>query len=326
MAFLREPITYLTTKNCKSPFRDGWAEFLDEEEIWNQCDTLLRHHIIHPALVKQTAEDEFNSIGSWKKDISELVRTFTLLDVRSIAGASQIVETSKFQSSGDGWAEGGEIYTRDDGSSTPVVERGSSQVQQKAVVSVRQLMETHMMLRSGMPIDIINDFSDMPATPRVHPAQVPAYEVAAENLLNTLDGVNPSVPRSPETRSFTSTQRDEARDEAISVLQRDLLLLMNELNFETYLRRHYLAQIGMLHKRNVQTRTSDRERQRMVCLLVCSHDVPLICQQCSVIKSGGTSKKLNGINVKSARCRIRLTSIERVATTIAPICASRSTR
>jgi hypothetical protein len=218
--------------------------------------------------VKQTPEAELNSIGSWKKDVSELVRTFTLLEVRSIAGASQSVETSKIQSSVDGWAEGGEIY-RDDGSSTPVVEHGSSQIQRKAVVSIRQLMETHMMLRSGMPIDIINDFSDMPATPRVHSAQVPAYEVAAENLLSTLDGGNPSVPRSPEARSFTSTQRDEARDEAISVLQRDLLLLMNELNFETYLRRHYLAQIGMLHKRNVQTRSSDRERQRMVCPLVC---------------------------------------------------------
>jgi hypothetical protein len=214
--------------------------------------------------VKQTPEDELNSITAWKKDISELVRTFTLLEVRSVAGASQSVDFSKIQSSVDAWAEGSEYFPPDDGSSTPVVERGSSQVQRRAVVSIRQLMETHTMLRSGMPIDVLNDFSDMPATPRVHPAQIPAYEIAAENLLNTLDGGNPSVPRSPEARSFTSTQRDEARDEAISVLQRDLLLLMNELNFETYLRRHYLAQIGTLHKRNVQTRSSDRERQRMV--------------------------------------------------------------
>lgn len=214
--------------------------------------------------MKQTPEDELNSITAWKKDISELVRTFTLLEVRSVAGASQSVDFSKIQSSVDAWAEGSEYFPPDDGSSTPVVERGSSQVQRRAVVSIRQLMETHTMLRSGMPIDVLNDFSDMPATPRVHPAQIPAYEIAAENLLNTLDGGNPSVPRSPEARSFTSTQRDEARDEAISVLQRDLLLLMNELNFETYLRRHYLAQIGTLHKRNVQTRSSDRERQRMV--------------------------------------------------------------
>jgi len=254
--------------NCKSPFRDGWAEFIDEEEIWSQCDNLLRHHIIHPALVKQTPEQELNSVGSWKRDVSELVRAFALLDVRSIAGASQPVESSKLRPSLDAWAEGGEILTQDDGSSTPVLDRGTLQAQQKAVVSIRQLMETHMMLRSGMPIDIVNDFVDIPATPRGHSVQIPAYDLAGENLLNTLDGGHPPIPRSPENGSFTSSQREEAKDEAISTLQRDLLLLMNEINFETYLRRHYLAQIGTLHKRNVQARSSDRERQRMVSTLV----------------------------------------------------------
>lgn len=266
IAFLRNPITYLTEKSCKSPFRGGWVEFLDEEEIQNQCEPLLRHHILHPALVKQSEEEELNSIGTWKKDISELVRKCTLLEVRSVAGASQSSDIGKFQSHVDAWAEGGEIFAHQDGSSTPILERGSLQPQRRVVVSIRQLMETHMMLRSGLPIDFIDDFSDTPATPRVHPTQIPAYEIAAENLLNTMDTGNPSGPLSPEARSLTSTQRDVARDEAISHLQRDLILLMNELNFETYLRRHYLAQIGTLHKRNVQTRSSDRERQRMVCI------------------------------------------------------------
>ncbi|KIM34042.1 hypothetical protein M408DRAFT_5422 [Serendipita vermifera MAFF 305830] len=264
LAFLREPLTYLTEKNCKSPFSDGWAEFLDDEEVQNRCEPLLRHHILHPALVRQTTEEELTSVGTWKKDVSELVKMCTLLDVRSVAGASQSSEMSHLQPSVDAWTEGGEIFTQQDGSSTPMLDRGgTSQTQRRVPVSIRQLMETHMMLRSGLPIDFIDDYSEAPATPRVHPGQIPVYDVAGENLLSTMDGSNLSGPLSPEAMSLTSTQRDMAKDEAISHLQRDLILLMNELNFETYLRRHYLAQIGTLHKRNVQTRSSDRERQRM---------------------------------------------------------------
>ncbi|CAG7847255.1 SubName: Full=Uncharacterized protein {ECO:0000313/EMBL:CCA69400.1} [Serendipita indica DSM 11827] len=260
LAFLREPVQYLIDKDCKSPFTVNWDEALDEEEIWNRCDTLVRQHIFHPALIKQTAGGELEQTGTWTGEVADVVRACSLLDVRNVASTWENALRDRLQPNHDVWMEGEAISEPGDGNATPVDHPRLREPSKRPHVSLRQLMDMHMILRSGQPIDIINDFPDLPSTPRTHPAPLnPAYEVAA-----ALGG---SYARhgaqSPEVASLSSTQREEAKEEAISTLQRDLLMMMNELNFETYLRRHYLAQIGYLNRKSAQIRSSEMERQRM---------------------------------------------------------------
>lgn len=102
----------------------------------------------------------------------------------------------------------------------------------------------------------------------MHTSPTLVFENAAGSISTTLERAGASGAtsgsRSPEAISLSSTQFEEARDEAIAILQRDLLLVMNELNFESYLRRQHLAQIGALKLKGIQARRSERERLSMV--------------------------------------------------------------
>ncbi|KAG9057066.1 hypothetical protein FS842_008637 [Serendipita sp. 407] len=251
IAFLRDPIQYLIEKQCRSPFTVGWEDVLDEDEISSRCDILLRNHVIHPAIIKQTAEQELEASTKWKKDVNELVRACSLLDIRNAVGSYEASDKTPSRFSYDARMEGGEIFEQTDGTATPVLDHPRIPERRHPTVSIRQLTEIHMLLRSGLPVDIVHDFVDLPSTPRMNASSshhIPTYEVAATTLSSTLD------------RPYS---REEAKDDAISALQRDLLMMMNELNFEMYLRRHYLAQIGLLQKKSVQARGSEIERQRM---------------------------------------------------------------
>ncbi|KAG8817977.1 hypothetical protein FRC17_011012, partial [Serendipita sp. 399] len=267
LAFFRDPIQYLIEKQCRSPFTVGWEEVLDEDEASSRCDMLLRHHIIHPAIIKQTAEQELEASSTWKKDVSELVRACSLLDIRNAVGSSEIFENVPSRFSYDARMEGGEIFEQTDGNATPVLDHPHLLERRRPTVSIRQLTEVHMLLRSGLPVDIVHDSMELPSTPRMHapPQHFPVYEIAARTLSSTLDRPYTATgsQSAADVVSLTSTQREEAKDDAISELQRDLLMMMNESNFEMYLRRHYLAQIGLLQKKSVQARGSEIERQRM---------------------------------------------------------------
>lgn len=266
ITFLREPVAYLEKHKCQTPFKADWEEVLYyEDEIWNRCDNLLRSHVLHPALIRVTAQQELESPPFWNTDVTGLITACSILDVRNSVAASQGT-LGELQAQFDVWTEGGEVLAEKDGNTTPLVEHSFWQGHGRPAISIRQLMETHSLLKSGLPVNIVNDYSDVLSTPRLHSTQIPAFETAAATLASTLERpMQTNGTRSPESVSLTSTQRDQAKDEAISVLQRDLLLMMNELNFETYLLRTYLATIGDLHKKSSRTRSSELDRQRMVC-------------------------------------------------------------
>ncbi|PVG00714.1 hypothetical protein CPB86DRAFT_782261 [Serendipita vermifera] len=270
LAFLRNPIDYLTSKGCQSPYKGNWADALDEEAVRNRCNILLSRHLLHPSVVHQSAEEEWETFVTWNKDVSEVVRICSMLEIRTVMGTLQGAPNDKPEKNAlDILFEDPSIGPEAEAGTPPATERAYSGISQRPRISLRSLMETHMALKSGLHFEVAHDFDeDVPSTPLAHLVREPSYEVATTSLSATfsrpgLAHRHSTGSRSPEAISLTSTQIDEARDEAISILQRNLLLIMNELNFETYLRRHYLAQIGSLHRQCVQLRSSEMERQRM---------------------------------------------------------------
>jgi hypothetical protein len=271
LEFLRNPIDYLTGKGCHTPYKAGWADALDEEAVRNKCNTLLSRHILHPSVVHQSAEEEWETFVTENREVSEVVRKCAMFEIRTVMGTLQGAPDDKpGKNALDILFEDLSIVPEVEARTPPAGDRAYTSIMQRPRISLRSLMETHMALKSGLHFEITHDLDDdMPSTPLAHLVREPSYEVATSSLSATfsrpgLAHRHSTGSRSPEAISLTSTQIDEARDEAISILQRNQLLIMNELNFETYLRRHYLAQIGSLHRQCVQLRSSEMERQRMV--------------------------------------------------------------
>lgn len=262
VAFLRAPIEYLNEKGCSCPFTIGWDEMLDEDEIRSRSNTLLKAHVVHPSFLFQTAEQEFESSSNWQTDVPGLVGMCCSLDSRNAATKAERRYLDESHNPVDIWNEGGEILQHNnDIPTTDLIPRDQSPTK----ISINQLMEMHVALKSGTPVEIINDLTDISTTPRLHASHIPVFESAAASLSTTLERpVATPRSRSPGDVSLTSTQRDEARDSAIATLQRELLLAMNELNFEGYLRRQHLEQLRTLHTDSVNIRRSEMERQRMV--------------------------------------------------------------
>lgn len=64
--FLRAPIDYLRKAEYQSPFLADWDDIIDENAIQQKSAPILRHHILHPALVEMDAEREISDTQRWK--------------------------------------------------------------------------------------------------------------------------------------------------------------------------------------------------------------------------------------------------------------------
>lgn len=92
--------------------------------------------------------------------------------------------------------------------------------------------------------------------PPVYPGsatQSPALEAYASALNNT------TIPRSPALRPALSDTVG-----TISYLQREVMLLKNDLNFERYLKQQHLSHIGHLQRKHIKESTAEAETQNLI--------------------------------------------------------------
>jgi hypothetical protein len=64
--FLRAPIDYLRKAQYDSPFEDTWEDTIDELAVQTRSAPVLRRHVLHPALVTLTAENEVSDKQRWR--------------------------------------------------------------------------------------------------------------------------------------------------------------------------------------------------------------------------------------------------------------------
>jgi hypothetical protein len=331
LAFIRDPVKYLIDKDCRSPYENPWEEIINVGAIRAHSERLLKNLVIHPNIITMSPEEELEGAPS-QLDVASLVGDCSRLDIHNAIASSQPgFSVGTFQAF-NVWQDHGSsgsipsstvaMASSSGLASNSALAAASSSNQaaepKKAIISIRQLIDTHALLRSGLPVDIVNDYSDVSATPRMHTSPTLAFENAAGSISATLErgGTSGATTgsRSPEAISLSSTQFEEARDEAIAVLQRDVLLVMNELNFESYLRRQHLAQIGSLKLKGIQAQRSERERLSMVSILYRLEVCWLTIRVFNTVtirenKSNITSKRLRGINVRRVKCKIKLIGI-----------------
>ncbi|KAJ7470633.1 hypothetical protein FB451DRAFT_1254355 [Mycena latifolia] len=246
LRFLRSPVQYLTSYNVESPYTVDWADALDEQKIRSKSQTLLRSHVCHPLIIWRDATDEIAGRDYWADyDVARIASESMMLDVRNTAlGLRERLE-----------AQGVTINRRpsntpsiggsDDGGKTPMHSMGLSAGETH--ISLEDMIATSVALKSNLNVEIEPPVSQWP-----------------ESLFSSSSGSptlpHPALPSQP-VRDLASDNIPSHVARAISGLQREVLLLRNELNFELWLSRENVKHVGRLYQDQILSRDAEVERQ-----------------------------------------------------------------
>ena len=129
------------------------------------------------------------------------------------------------------------------GSSSQLIRPISLTTGKAARISLEDMVNTTLALKSNLAVDIVKPVSQWP-----HAIFTP-QTTSEEQFINS--------PSNRDEVPFPLQQ-------VISSLQREVVLLRNELNFELWLSRENVKYIGRLYQDRVQVKAAENERQGLV--------------------------------------------------------------
>ncbi len=121
----------------------------------------------------------------------------------------------------------------------------------KAIISLQDMINVTIALKSNLDVEVVQPSSQWP------------HSLFQSNSIPTSRATTPPPEVSPNEESNTAQVA-----QAISGLQREILLLRNDLNFELWLSRENAKHIGRLYEERVLMKSTEAERQGLV-LHVC---------------------------------------------------------
>ncbi|VDB94821.1 unnamed protein product [Peniophora sp. CBMAI 1063] len=238
LQFLRQPANYLVDRGIESPYAVEWEEALDHDQIKTKCEVLLLQHVTHPQIIWRNAAVEMDEAPFFEGyDVARIVAECQTLGLRNTPlapppPASEPVAT--------------DIEELAAGVADPP--------HHKYKLSLQNMLDTTIALRSDYDIELVD------ATP-VWPYQMFQTEATATSPGSARASVySQSRAVSPE-RERTREDVPGHLAHAISSLQREILLLRNELNFESWLSRENVKQITTLYEHRIISRHAEAERQ-----------------------------------------------------------------
>lgn len=119
---------------------------------------------------------------------------------------------------------------------------------QKPVISLQDMINNSLILKSHSELEIVKPAGQWPYT--ILPSSSPPRSAGA----------------SPEVSRIVDIENVAQVSHAISSLQREILLLRNELNFELWLSRENVKHIGRLYQERILRSVTEVERQGLVSL------------------------------------------------------------
>ena len=266
MIFLRTPVKYLVTSAVDCPYKETWEQTLDQDQIRRTSEVrickfnvktsfillrlyknLFREHNCHPLLVWRDAAEEISGPEFWRKyDTSRIISEAMMLDIRNLAvgirtryssDKESSFATTSAQPDGPPDATDGPRFLRP-------IDLSSGRV----VISLQDMINTSVALKSNLDLEVIQPSSSW--SPAIFSNTTP----------------QPSLDQSSPTH-HNEDQNNTPVVTAISGLQRQILLLRNDLNFELWLSRENSKHIGRLYQDQILMRTAETERQGLVCML-----------------------------------------------------------
>ncbi|KAF8742024.1 Tuberous sclerosis 1, partial [Rhizoctonia solani] len=263
IAFLRSPVTFLRTHGHASMFTHDWDVVLDEDEIKSCSRPLLRGHVVHPSIILADAKSELADLTRWKdKDIATVAAECTLLDIQN-------AQTSA------GHSIAYYIPPTPQASSHPTPQASGN----------HSLLPPESAKPAKIPLPPSPAGSIQPPPPpqpQPQPADPSASpkstggrsEKSLEIMINThatltappgplLFLADTPAPAAPASTTVSPRPRHAMAEEALSILQRDVLILRNQLNFEIYLKELVQQHVGRLHQDKIVSRSEEAERQSL---------------------------------------------------------------
>ncbi|CAG8680641.1 4608_t:CDS:2, partial [Cetraspora pellucida] len=225
--FLRNPTTWIKNMN-HIPCGD-----IDDDVVRSRSMPLLRRHTFHPNFILSDAQRELSDTSRWiKLEPADVVAECIGYDMENASTKHQISELEDFTK------KALERVDSTNGETKTTKTRRPSQA-----ISIQEIMDVHQALKSGVEIVVGDDPWDS--------------KIISSNSISS---TSPSDQSLSVAQSFMPSSNVQA---SIAFLQREIMLLRNELNFELYLKQQHLQHIGRLHRDHVLDISAEAERQNL---------------------------------------------------------------
>ncbi|KAF8626379.1 hypothetical protein AX15_005029 [Amanita polypyramis BW_CC] len=239
LKFLHGPIKYLRDSHLPSPWVESWEQAVDQTEIRARSERLLQEHTCHPALIWQSAASELEEPEFWTRfSVARIATEAIMLDIRN--HALGIIEHQSEAELRPKLSSSSHVSIADEPTRSIVPLYASSG---KGSISLQEMVNASVALKSSLNLG----------------KSVPQLR---QSLFTP--GLIPSSRDTVRSPPPVETKDQDVPPYALQVmtkLQREVLLLRNELNFELWLSRENIKHIGRLYQdRNVVV-SAEAERQ-----------------------------------------------------------------
>ncbi|KAG2078108.1 hypothetical protein BDR04DRAFT_1065222 [Suillus decipiens] len=249
LRFLRGPSAYINDRRYESPFSISWEDALDEDNIRSKSESLLRGRIVNARVIWGDWTKELTEPNTWANySVSRITSECTMLDVRNTAlGSKQFCADIASAAAEPSLLESTTIFDGDT-STAPTPHPGYAELPAaKHRISLESMITASVALKSNLDVEI------------------EAPTAAWSSLLFPTGRNSPTkrtfdMPSDPNTYTYNE-QLPSHVAQAISSLQREVLLLRNELNFELWLSRENVKHIGRLYQDRILSKNAEVEQQ-----------------------------------------------------------------
>lgn len=277
MSFVRKPRRYLKSLNFP-----GARDFdLDQDLIHSRTEPYRRVHLLHPNMFSTTAEDELSENRWVKSDPADVVTecmdlcvavASTLEDPGPPPNAALPAipvppipeEPTKFSldddsttanESNDSWrnTQSTMCVPQSDTLDAPEVsEKPLSVKSVKSADSISPLLKGHEVIESPKTFNPKDSRKKtFPGAPTATIARFTLPQPSLHHFAHTM-----TSPISPTNTNF--------QQQTMGSLQREIMLLRNDLNFERYLKLQHVAHIGQLQRKHIKEATAEAETQNLI--------------------------------------------------------------
>jgi hypothetical protein len=276
MSFLRKPRKYL--KSQRFPGADDFD--LDQDLIHSRTEPYRRVHLLHPNMFSTTIEDELTENRWFKADAADIVTecmdlcmaVSTTLEDPGPPPTSALpalpvppvpdAEPTETTADDDGNAAHDSTVSWRNTQSTMFAPSATDPPES---FDVPPPPKSVMSSGSVSPLLKSLDVMDSPTLP-------PVNEDNRQDL-----GVSLLTPKHPEAPPYNlgsfaqnvttgsgTTKQPEPQNLSMAALQREIMLLRNDLNFERYLKQQHLTHIGQLQRKHIKEATDAAETQNLI--------------------------------------------------------------
>ncbi|KAK2460619.1 hypothetical protein APHAL10511_007089 [Amanita phalloides] len=240
LRFLNSPVKYLQDSGLRSPGVESWEQAFDHVEVRSCSEHLLREHICHPALIWQNPTSESEALEFWSQfPVARIATEAVMLDVRNHTLGTN-----------EPWAELAEAKLQLSSTRLPDSDSVAREPTRKIAPHDTSTGRTSVSLQEMTNASVALKWN-------------PGFEKSISQRPQSL------FPPASMPLSIRSASPMESKDQkvpthvqqAIARLQREVLLLRNDLSFELWLSRENINHIVRLYQDRSLVKSAEAERQ-----------------------------------------------------------------